>query len=60
MGKKATPEEMEENARQIMSEHPNVTREMIAEWDKIGSPMTAADYQEHRKERARVRSQKKT
>jgi len=43
---KATPEELEENARQIMREHPNVTREMIEEWDKIGRPMTHDDAKE--------------
>ena len=59
MRRKATQEELEENSRQIMSEHPNVTREMIAEWDKIGTPTTADGYQEHRRERARARSQKK-
>ncbi|MGW8158725.1 MAG: hypothetical protein ACWGKN_09465 [Desulfoprunum sp.] len=36
--KKATPEELEENARQIMSEIPSVTPEMITEWDSQRRP----------------------
>ena len=44
--RKATPEELEENARQIMSEIPSVTPEMIAEWDSQGRPAKPGEIEE--------------
>lgn len=57
MRKKATPEELEAFTLKQLSENPNLTREQIESWDKIGSPMTAEEYQEHRLRRNREREQ---
>ena len=43
-----TPEENEVSIQGILQTCPGMTREKIAEWDKVGKPMTKETLQQHR------------
>ncbi len=52
-----TPEENEANIKEILQTIPGMTREKIAEWDKMGKPMTQEDWDQIAEKQKKLQDQ---